>query len=63
MPDNTPHRVAVISDTHNKLRPEVLAVLRTAEHILHAGDVTDRALLDRCTTSASARRRRTAPIW
>ena len=51
MPDST-HRVAVISDTHNKLRPEVLAVLRTAERILHAGDVTDRALLDRLESIA-----------
>lgn len=41
------HRVAVISDTHGKLRPEVAAQLATVELILHAGDVTDRATLKR----------------
>lgn len=45
MPNITPHRVAVLSDTHGKLRPEVAEQLRTAELILHAGDITDRALL------------------
>ena len=39
-------RVGVISDTHGLLRPEALAALRGAEHILHAGDVGDPAILD-----------------
>lgn len=51
MPDrisqNTLHRVAVLSDTHGRLRPEVAAQLRTAERILHAGDIAGRALLER----------------
>lgn len=47
LPKNTPHRVAVISDTHGKLRPEVAAQLRTAEHILHAGDIAGPALLEK----------------
>lgn len=32
------HRIAVISDTHGILRPEAVAVLKTCEVILHAGD-------------------------
>ena len=52
MADNTPHRVAVLSDTHGKLRPEVEAQLRTAELILHAGDITGRALLERLESIA-----------
>ncbi len=32
-------RIAVISDTHGKLRPEVLSFLEGADFILHAGDV------------------------
>lgn len=40
-------RIGVISDTHGLLRPEALAVLAGAEHILHAGDVGDPAILDR----------------
>ena len=39
--------VGVISDTHGLLRPEVLPALGGVEHILHAGDVGDVAILDR----------------
>src|ERR1700722_5993367 len=38
--------IGVISDTHGLLRPEAVAVLRGVEHILHAGDVGDIAILD-----------------
>ena len=37
--------IGVISDTHGLLRPEALAALRGVEHILHAGDVGDVAIL------------------
>jgi hypothetical protein len=39
--------IGVISDTHGLLRPEALAVFRKVEHILHAGDVGDIAVLER----------------
>jgi len=39
-------RVGVISDTHGLLRPEAVAALHDADHILHAGDVGDPAILD-----------------
>ena len=38
--------VGVISDTHGLLRPEAVAVLAGVEHILHAGDVGDPAILE-----------------
>lgn len=38
--------VGVISDTHGLLRPEALDALRGVEHIIHAGDVGDPAILD-----------------
>jgi hypothetical protein len=38
--------IGVISDTHGLLRPEAVAELRGVEHILHAGDVGDIAILD-----------------
>lgn len=38
--------IGVISDTHGLLRPEALAVLRGTDHIIHAGDVGDPAILD-----------------
>lgn len=44
--------VGVISDTHGLLRPEALAALRGVEHILHAGDVGDAAILDALRTIA-----------
>jgi len=31
--------IGVISDTHGLLRPEALAALQGAEHIIHAGDI------------------------
>ena len=38
-------RIGIISDTHGLLRPEALKALQGAEHILHAGDVGDPAIL------------------
>ena len=38
--------IGVISDTHGLLRPEALAALRGVDHILHAGDVGEIAILD-----------------
>ncbi len=39
-------RIGVISDTHGLLRPEAVAALVGIDHILHAGDVGDPAILD-----------------
>ncbi len=39
--------IGVLSDTHGLLRPEALAELQGVDHILHAGDVGDPAILDR----------------
>lgn len=39
-------RIGVISDTHGLLRPEAVAALAGVDHILHAGDVGDTAILD-----------------
>lgn len=41
------HKVAVISDTHGTLRPEVAEKLKGAERILHGGDITDKKTLDK----------------
>jgi putative phosphoesterase len=38
--------IGVLSDTHGLLRPEAVAALQGVEHILHAGDVGDPAILD-----------------
>jgi putative phosphoesterase len=39
-------RIGLISDTHGLLRPEVLDFLRGSDHILHAGDICDGAVLE-----------------
>lgn len=41
------HRIAVISDTHGLLRPEVLEVLKSCGTILHAGDFDKTDILNR----------------
>lgn len=38
-------RIGLISDTHGLLRPEALSFLRGCEHIVHAGDITEPAVL------------------
>ena len=39
-------RVGLISDTHGLLRPQATAFLVGSDHIVHAGDVGDPAILD-----------------
>ncbi|MFK4447052.1 putative phosphoesterase [Caballeronia udeis] len=39
-------RIGIISDTHNLVRPEALEALRGCEHIIHAGDICNPAVLD-----------------
>jgi len=45
-------RLGIISDTHGKLRPEVLEVFSQVDHILHGGDVGSVAILDRLASLA-----------
>jgi uncharacterized protein len=37
--------IGIISDTHGLLRPEAVAALRGSDHIIHAGDIGDSAIL------------------
>jgi putative phosphoesterase len=41
-----PVRIGLISDTHGLLRPAVLAYLAGCDHLIHAGDVGDAAIID-----------------
>lgn len=38
-------RIGLVSDTHDLLRPEVLAYLQGSDHIIHAGDICGEAVL------------------
>ncbi|HLQ50808.1 MAG TPA: metallophosphoesterase family protein [Terriglobales bacterium] len=42
----------MISDTHGLLRPEALAALTGVDHIIHAGDIGDPAILTRLAAIA-----------
>lgn len=45
--ENKPcHRIAILADTHNLLRPEIVEILKTCEVILHGGDISSRRILD-----------------
>lgn len=46
------HKVAVISDTHGLLRPRAAELLRSAELILHGGDIADQKTMDRLNECA-----------
>lgn len=40
------HKIAVISDTHGLLRPEILDILHGCEAILHGGDINKQKIID-----------------
>ena len=39
-------KIAILSDTHGLLRPEVVEHLKTADAILHGGDINKQAIVD-----------------
>lgn len=39
-------RLAILSDTHGLLRPQVLEQLKTADAILHGGDINQQAIVE-----------------
>ena len=40
-------RLAIISDTHSLLRPEVEEYISRCDYVLHAGDIASKELYDR----------------
>lgn len=46
-PASAGHRIAVISDTHNMLRPEAAEVIKTCEAVLHGGDISGPETLEK----------------
>ena len=53
------HRIAVLSDTHNLLRPEVAEIIKTCDAVLHGGDISGPSTLEKirglCGKTASER--------
>jgi uncharacterized protein len=46
MSSRIPLRIALVSDTHNLVRPELLRFVEGCDAIVHAGDICDPAVLD-----------------
>lgn len=46
------HKIAVLSDTHGLLRPEVNAIAQSCEMILHGGDFDNQKVLNELKTAA-----------
>jgi putative phosphoesterase len=44
--------VGLIADTHGLLRPQAIDALRGCDHILHAGDIGDAAILEQLSALA-----------
>lgn len=40
------HRIAIISDTHSLLRPEIKEILQSCEVILHSGDIASQKTIE-----------------
>jgi len=45
-------RIGLISDTHGLLRPQAKSFLAGSDHIIHAGDICDPAILDQLAAIA-----------
>ncbi len=43
-------KIAIISDTHNVLRHEVIEELKTCDYIIHAGDIVKQEILEQLQT-------------
>ena len=48
-------KVGIISDTHDLLRSEVIDALQGCDHLLHAGEISSREILDRLNEIAPVR--------
>ena len=49
-------KLAILSDTHGLLRPEVLEYLKDVDAILHGGDINKPGIIDE-------RSQQTFPVW
>ncbi|MGN0107360.1 MAG: metallophosphoesterase family protein [Hominilimicola sp.] len=39
-------KIAILSDTHNLLRPEVIEILKDSDAVIHGGDINSQSILD-----------------
>lgn len=53
MAESPRRRIGLISDTHGLLRPQALRALQGSDHIIHAGDIVEPAILDELSAIAT----------
>lgn len=39
-------KIAILSDTHNLLRPEVIEIIKSSDAVIHGGDINSQDILD-----------------
>lgn len=39
-------KIAILSDTHNLLRPEVIEIIKCSDAVIHGGDINSQSILD-----------------
>lgn len=52
-------KIAVLSDTHDLLRPEVLERIRTCDGLIHGGDINSQRVIDEILNNMKPR----APVY
>lgn len=45
-------KIAVLSDTHGLLRPEVIQIIKTCDAVIHAGDINSQKIIDEMKAAA-----------
>ena len=50
-------KIAVLSDTHDLLRPEVLERIRTCDGLIHGGDINSQRVIDEILKNMKPRSR------
>ncbi len=44
-------KIALLSDTHNLLRPEVIEIIKDSDAVIHGGDINSQSILDEIKTA------------
>lgn len=44
-------KIAILSDTHNLLRPDVIEIIKGSDAVIHGGDINSQSILDEIKTA------------
>ena len=51
-------KIAVLLDTHNLLRPEVIEIIKSSNAVIHGGDINSQGVLDEIKRTAFCYKRK-----